>query len=137
MPADCQLRSMGNCYETVEYPRFKAVVDLVPKRSRFRERSLSFSFHKMHAFIFVALSLIIVRSTVCQQAYVTLADCAEEQHQLCTYLCVGVAEIDDAKTAATARTIAKETCMNIMCEDAILSDQIVLKIAGRRAAFMC
>lgn len=46
-----------------------------------------------------------------------------------------MAEIDDAKTAATARTIAKETCMNIMCEDAI-SDQIVLKIAGRRAAFM-
>jgi hypothetical protein len=60
MPADCQLRSMGNCNGTVEYPRFKAV------------------------------------------------------YQSCTYLCVGV---DDVKTAATARTIAKETCMNIMCED--------------------
>lgn len=44
-----------------------------------------------------------------------------------------MAEIDGARTAATARTIAKEKCTNTMCEDAIW-DQIVLKIVGRRAA---
>ncbi|KAG1726944.1 hypothetical protein EDD22DRAFT_974195 [Suillus occidentalis] len=44
MPADCQLRSMGNRCGTTEYPCFRAVVDLVSKCSRFRRTQLELFF---------------------------------------------------------------------------------------------
>lgn len=50
---------------------------------------------------------------------------------------MGVAEIDDAKAAATARIMTEEKCIVCNSED-LVWDLIILKeIVGRRLAFMC